>query len=190
VHGKAPIPGSEYANQLEEVSIRLPPGRYYRRMWVAPVALLLLFALVATLGQISPLSFASAPDYLGILLFIGLVCLLSMGLPLYFRVDRQLFVDGEGVRLYRGSRQYRFLPWSRVTRVQYGPLTQNLGVLGRYRGFELLIRGPRNASSILVFDALFDIPEGELLGVAIEVGNVAAKQSVPVIAKPFRWPYG
>jgi len=189
VDGDASGPGS--ADGISRrVSLTLPRGRYYRRMWIAPIGLVLFFAFIATLGQLRPLPFASVTDYLGILLFIALLCLLSTGLPRYFRSNRTLVVDGQGARLYRGSREQRFLPWNRITKVQYGPLAQNLMVLGRYHGFELLIGGTRNANSIVVFDAFFDIPEGMLEKAATAVGDIAAKRSIPVSAKPFRWFYG
>jgi len=159
-------------------------------MWIAPIGGVLLFAFIATLGQLRPLPFASETDYLETLLFIAIVCLLSTALPWYFRSNRTLVVDEQGARLYRGSRPQRHLPWNRITKVQYGPLTQRMGVLGRYHGFELFIRGTRNANSIVVFDALFDIPEGVLEKAAMAVGDAAAKRSIPTAAKPFRWFYG
>jgi len=190
VDGITSGPGSAQRNPAEGVSLTLPCGRYYRRMWTAPIVLVLVFASIATLGQLRPLPFASVTDYLGTLLFIALLCLLSTGVPWYFRSDRTLVVDQQGARLYRGSREQRFLPWNRITKVQYGPLTQRLGVLGRYHGFELLIGGTRNANSIVVFDAFFDIPEGALETAAAAVGDIAAKRSIPITARPFRWFYG
>ncbi len=142
--------------------ISLPAGVYYRRMWRVPLSMLLLVALVAFAVAFAPMSTSDRAAAPWALAGSSVPFLLALLVPLYYRPTRTLAFDAKGVRLLRGSRLQRVLPWNEVTSIALGPRALTLGLVGTFRGFQLEVRGQGPRDRISVFDAYFQVPGGSL----------------------------
>src|SRR5467141_2702876 len=77
-------------------------------------ATILFVAVFGFFGVVSDPSAAWAPIVFGVIATLGVAGVL------YYRDERRLELDSEGVRFFRGEKIRSNIPWGAVTRIRYG----------------------------------------------------------------------
>lgn len=143
------------------------------------VILVLLIFFAAFLAVIPAKSPADKPGKdLGAATFASLAAL-ALGALLYYRPDRTLEVDDRGIRLFRGRRLQRDLPWADIARVRFGPR------VGAQRGFPggyiLQVGGRRPWQRISLTIMTYGVDWDRMMFMASAIGSTAKQRGIHVV---------
>lgn len=159
-----------------------PRGHAFSVMIVF-VAVFGFFTAVFAIGTISDLGLAWAPVSFGLIATAGVAGIL------YYRDDRRLEFDSDGVRLLRGEKTQRNIPWRAVARVRYGT---RVVAMARYSSRVvpfLEVRGSQFLQTIDFDSSSYRLPEFQLSAFAEKVAREAQARGIKVELKEVKSGY-
>ncbi len=157
----------------------LRPGFSYYALWF----MFLLFSAWDIFVAFVPAPARDEPNRRWFVLVLTSFAFFSAVGVLYYRSPRFLEVDRSGVRLLRGKRRQRELPWELITKVRYG--TKLFTVSVHYARFAresylLDIRGQGRRGRIRIDDASFRVSRTDLEAAATLVASMAGERFIHV----------
>lgn len=181
-----PVHAPKIPTAPSAVSLTLPRGLLYQRLWRGPATALLvplLFALALAFGLVSSSGQTAAPWVL-----LGLCVPLLMTLvPLaYYRVDRTIVADSRGVRLTVGHHLSRTLAWDEIRSIQQGWQTMRMGLMGTYAG-TLLVVLKKRGGRLYLFDGYFHVAPDAFPLFIRALSLMANQHAVPVSEVASGW---
>lgn len=159
----------------ETFSLSLRPGASYRlSLIVPPVTLFMMLAAV-----LSGLDYESK---IGIILFSLILLGAAIANVVNQKAERILVADSGGVRLSKGGKIVREIPWQQVRLVHYGSITVYKGSkAAKVPLLQVFGKGPRPVINIL--ETGYRVPRGSVQNAAEAISRLAQINNVKVVQK-------
>ncbi len=146
---------------------------------IAFSAMILFVAVFGFFGVVFLIGAASDPSVAWAPIIFGPIAALGIAGVVYYRDERRLELDSEGMRLFRGEKIQRNIPWGAITRIRYGTRVTAMGRTSRIVHF-LEVRGSRFRDQIDFDGSSYHIPESAVALFSERVVQEAQVRGIPV----------